>query len=92
MAYGDFKGSNKKTVADKVLCDKKFNIDKNAKYDGYHHGLPSIVYKCFDGKTASFVGKSTSGGTVKNEIISNKEVAKELHKPIIRKFEKRKVH
>ena len=36
--------------------------------------------------------KKTSGGTVKNEIISNKELAEELHKPIIRKFEKRKIH
>ena len=32
---------------------------------------------------------STSGGAVKNEIISHKELAKELHTPIIRKFEKR---
>ena len=44
----------------------------------------SMVYKFFD--------KKTSGGTVKNENISNKELATELHKPIIRKFEKRKVH
>ena len=29
---------------------------------------------------------------VKNEIISSKELAEELHKPIIRKFNKRKVH
>ena len=36
--------------------------------------------------------KKTSGETVKNEIVSNKELAEELHKPIIRKFEKRKVH
>ena len=35
--------------------------------------------------------QKTSGGTVK-KIISNKELADELHKPIIRKFEKRKVH
>ena len=34
----------------------------------------------------------TSGGAIKNEIISNKELAKKLHKPIIRKFQKRKVH
>ena len=27
-----------------------------------------------------------------NEIISNKELAEELHKPIIRKFDNRKVH
>ena len=30
-------------------------------------------------------------GTIKKEM-SNKELAEELHKPIIRKFEKRKVH
>ena len=29
---------------------------------------------------------------IKNEIISNKELAEELHKPVIRKFDKRKVH
>ena len=51
-----------------------------------------MVYKFFDKKTGSFAGKSSSGGTVKNEIISNKELAEELHKPVIRKFEKRKVH
>ena len=39
-----------------------------------------------------FLIKKTSGGTVKNEIISNKELAEELNKPIIRKFKKRKVH
>ena len=44
----------------------------------------SVVYKGFD--------KKNSGGTVKSEIIFNKELTEELHKPIIRKFEKRKVH
>ena len=39
-----------------------------------------------------FFDKKTSAGTVKNENISNEELAKELHKPIIRKFEKGKVH
>ena len=43
-----------------------------------------MVYKFFD--------KILSDGTVKNEIISNKELAEELHKPIIIKFSKRKVH
>ena len=33
MAYGDFKDLNRRTVADKVLCDKAFNIAKNPKYD-----------------------------------------------------------
>ena len=42
-----------------------------------------MVYKFFDEKT--------SGGTVKNKKISNKELAEEFHKPIIRNFKKRKV-
>ena len=35
--------------------------------------------------------KKTTGGTIKNEDFSNKQLPKELHKPTIRKFEKRKV-
>ena len=46
--------------------------------------LLHLVYKRFH--------KKTSGGAIKNEIISNKELAEELHKPITRKFEKRKIH
>ena len=75
---------NRRTASDKVLCDKAFNIGKNPKHDGYQRGLASMVYKVFD--------KITSGGTVKNEIISNKQLAEELRNPIIRKFEKRKAH
>ena len=40
----------------------------------------------------NFFYKKTSGSSIKNENISNKEFAKELHKPVIRKFNKRKVH
>ena len=36
--------------------------------------------------------KKTSGGTVKNEIIPNKQLPKKLQKPIIGTFDKRKVH
>ena len=42
-----------------------------------------MVYNFFD--------KKTGGGAIKNEIISTKELAEELHKTIIRKFEKLKV-
>ena len=84
MAYGDFKDSKRKTAADKVIRDKAFNIAKSPKYNGYQHGLTSVVYNFFDKKAA--------GGTVKNEIISNTELAEDLHKPIFRKLEKRKVH
>ena len=40
----------------------------------------------------NFFDKKSSRGTVEKENISNKELAEELHKPIIRKFNKRKVH
>ena len=36
--------------------------------------------------------KKASGTGINNENISNKESAEELHKPIIRKLNKRKVH
>ena len=34
--------------------------------------------------------KSSSGEAIKNKITSNKELMAELHKPIVRKFEKKK--
>ena len=36
--------------------------------------------------------KETVGGAINNENMSIKELTKELHKPIFRKFEKRKVY
>ena len=84
MAYRDFKDLNRRTAADRVLRDKAYDIAKNKKCDGYQHGLASMVYKFFD--------KEISGSGLKNENISNKKLAEELHKPIIRKFNKRKVH
>ena len=74
----------KRTAADKVLRDKVFNIDKNTKYDGYRKGFASMVYNFFD--------KKFSGSGIKNENMSNKALAIELHKPITRKFEEMKIH
>ena len=65
------------------MCDKAFNIAKNLKHDGYQRGLALVVFKFFD--------KKTSGGAIKNEVMSNKELAEELYKPVIRKFEEQKV-
>ena len=45
MAYGDFKDLPRKTVSDKLLHNKAFNIAKNSEYGGYQRGLASIVYK-----------------------------------------------
>ena len=40
-----------RTVSDKVLRDKAFNIAKNPKNDGYQRGLADMVYKFFDKKS-----------------------------------------
>ena len=80
MAYGDFKDLARKTASDKVLRDKAFNVAKNSKYDRYQRGLASMVYKCFDKKSSS------GSGVANNKIKQNLQLAKELHKPIIRNF------
>ena len=72
----------KRTQSDKVLRAKAFNIASDPKYDGYQRGLASMVYKFFD--------KKSSGSGIINE--ANYQLANELHKPIIRKFKKRKVY
>ena len=66
------------------MRDKAFNAAKNSKYDGYQSGLASMVY--------NFFNKKLLGSGIKNENMLNKELAEELHKPIIRKFERRKVN
>ena len=83
MACGDFKDLTRRTASDKILREKAFNIAKNLKYDRYYCGLAAMLYKFFD--------KKTSDRGIKNENISNKKLAEELHKPIIRKCKKRKV-
>ena len=51
-----------------------------------------MVYKCFDKKFALLADNYASGSGIKNENVSNKKLAEELHKPIIRKFNKREVY
>ena len=92
MAYVNFKDLTRRTASDKVLHNKVFNIAKNLKYDGYQRGLASMVYEFSDKKTSATRANKFAGSSIKNENISNKVLAEELHKPIIRKFKKRKVH
>ena len=87
IAYGDFKDLKRRTTADNVLRDKAFNIAKKPKYDEYQRGFASMVYKFFDKKTKG------SGVTLANKSIpQNKQLAEELHKPIIRKFKRREAY
>ena len=81
MAYGKSKDFAKRTQSDKVLRDKAFKIVTAPKYGGYQRGLASMVYKFFD--------KKSSGSGISNE--QNYQLANKLHKPILKKFKKRKV-
>ena len=67
MAYGDFKDLPRRTVSDKILHDKAFDIAKNLKYDGYQHGLASLVYEFFDKKSSS----SNTSDDLKNKKYSH---------------------
>ena len=92
-AFGDHKDLISRTEADKVLRDKAYDIASNPIYDRYQRGLASMVYKFFD-------KKSTSGPTARpsslertgSGIASSSILANQLHKPIIKKFDKRKVY
>ena len=83
-AYGDHKDLINRTKSDKVLRDKAYNIASNPEYHGYQRGLASMVYKFFDKKS---VGSGINKEKSRSLILSD-----ELHKPVIRKFKKRKVY
>ena len=95
-AYADHKDLTNRTEADKVLRDKAYDIASNPKYDGYQRELASMVYKFFDKKSTagpSSLERTGSGfKKLKNTARSSSILADERHKPIIRKFNKRKVY
>ena len=78
--YADHKDLINRTKSDKVLKDKAYDIASNPEYDGYQRGLASMVYKFFDKKS------------MESGIASSSILADELHKPVIKKFNKRKVY
>ena len=100
MAYGDFEDLTRRTTSDKILRDKAFNIAKNPNHDGYHHRIATMVYKLFNRKDSATCARPETLATrnkfvgcgIKNENISGKWLSEKLHKSIIRKFKKRKVH
>ena len=69
-----------RTASDKIFRDKAYEIAKDPKYYGSQTGLASLVYKSFDKKTA---------GSGFKTIHQNEQLAKELHKPIIKKLKKK---
>ena len=92
-----FKDLTRKKVSDKILHDTAFNIAIKPKYDGDQRNLASMVYKFFDKKysdaVATLAPSETLARWLKSDIrkqnITNKNLAGELHKPIIRKLKKK---
>ena len=97
-AYTDHKDLINRTEADTVLRDKAYDIASNPEYDGYQRGLASMIYKFFDKKSMAEPsslertgsGIATAGPSALAR--SSSLLADELHKPIINKFNKRKVY
>ena len=61
------------------MKDRAYELARNRNYDGYQRALASMVYKFFDKKAAS-------------GIKVNKQLTKELHNPVIKKFKRGKVY
>ena len=76
-AYSDSKDLAKKTISDKILKDRAYEIARNRGYDGYQR--VRMFYKFFD-------KKKRSGISV------NEQLLKDLHKPVIKKFSRKKVY
>ena len=100
-AYAKYKDVENRLISDQKLRNSAYNIAGNPKYDGYQRGLASTVYKFFDSKVAPLNKKTMSGkGNAKHtakpssleRTRNNKILAEELHKPVIKKFNKRKVY
>ena len=69
----------KRNILDNILKTRAYEITKNPKHDGYQRALTSMVYKFFDKKTGSGVSL-------------NEQQTEELHKPVIKKFKRRKLY
>ena len=59
----------KRTIPDKILSDRAYEIARKHKCDGHQRALPTMVYKFFN-------EKARSGMSV------NKKEAEELRKPV----------
>ena len=58
------------------MKDRADEVTRNRKYNAYQKGLPSVVYEFLEKKTWL-------------EVTANEDLAKELQKPVIKKFQNR---
>ena len=105
-AYAKYKNVENRLISDQKFRNSAYDTASNPKYDGFQRGLASMVYKFFDSTVAPFDKKTMSGkGNAKlmaepsalarsslEHAGNNKIFAEELHKPVIKKFSKRKVY
>ena len=61
------------------MKDITYETARHPNFDGYQRELASMAYKIFDKKTGS-------------EASVNKDLTEELHKPVIKKFKRRKIY
>ena len=78
-AYAKYKDRLNRKKSDIVLKNKALKIALDPKVNGYQRGLASMVYTFFNERT-------------KGSGINNKILATELHKSIIKNFNRRKVY
>ena len=81
-AYNKYKDLKNRTQSDGVLKNKACKIAVNPKYNGCERASASMVWKFFNERSKKIIGSG----------IENKQLANKLHKPIIRKFKRRKVY
>ena len=74
-AYSDSKDLTERTVADKILKNKAFNIAKDTKYDRYQRGLASMAYTFFNKKS-----KGSGAKHVNTKLIPQSPLLKNLKK------------
>ena len=82
IAYGDFKDLPRK----KICLEKQNMMDINV--DLLQWFINFMIKKTFGANTSAMRVNKFEGDAVQSEIMSSQELAEELHKPIIRKFEK----
>ena len=78
-AYAKYKDRLNRNKFDVVLKNRALKIAMDPRINGYQRGLASMIYNFFNKKTKG------SGS-------NNKQLANELHKPIIKNFKRRKVY
>ena len=87
-AYAKYKDVKNRLIADDKLKNSSYDIASNPEYDDYQRDLASMVYKFFNSKVTP--RNKTISGKGTEEV--KKILTEELHKPVIRKFNKRKVY